>query len=58
MPTPNRRRISTLRHDAGQTLAEYSILVGVIAFVVVAALPQVAAPIRGFFDAAAQVLGG
>jgi len=38
-------------------MAEYSVLIAVVALAVLAVLPQVAAPIRGFFTAAAQVLG-
>ena len=47
-----------LRNEEGQTMAEYWILVAVIALVVIATLPQLATPIRGFFTSAAQVLGG
>lgn len=51
------RRIPAFADDRAQTLAEYSVLVGVIAIVVLAALPQVAAPILGFFNSAAQAFG-
>jgi Flp pilus assembly pilin Flp len=34
------------------------VLVAVIALVVMLVLPQVATPIRGFFDAAVQAIGG
>jgi Flp pilus assembly pilin Flp len=49
---------SAATDESAQTMAEYSVLVAVIALVVVLVLPQVAAPIRGFFDAAAQAIGG
>ena len=51
------RRISPFADDRAQTMAEYSVLIAVVALAVLAVLPQVAAPIRGFFTAAAQVLG-
>lgn len=58
MNHPTRRRIPSFSTtETGQTMAEYSVLVAVVALTVLAVLPQLAAPIRGFFDAAAQVFG-
>lgn len=39
-------------------MAEYSILVTVIALVVIVVLPQLAAPIKAAFIAAASAIGG
>ena len=52
-----RRHFHQLAAEHGQTLSEYSILVALIAVVVIAALPGLAAPLRTFFASAAQVLG-
>jgi Flp pilus assembly pilin Flp len=38
-------------------MSEYSVLVGLIAVVVVVALPEFAAPIRAFYASVAGVLG-
>ena len=57
MTFSNRRRLPDPANELGQTLSEYSVLVGLIAAVVVIALPQVAAPIRAFYSSAAGLLG-
>jgi Flp pilus assembly pilin Flp len=58
MNTTRRRLFASLTDEHGQTLSEYSILVALIAVVVIAALPGLAAPLRTFFASALQVLGG
>ena len=54
---PHRRR-NPIASEHGQTMAEYSILVAVIALIVLAVLPQLASGIEAFFTAAAGVFGG
>lgn len=44
--------------ESGQTMAEYSVVVAVVAIVVALVLPQLATAIGAFFTAAVQVLGG
>ena len=51
------RRIPPFSDERAQTMAEYSVLVALIALVVIATLPQIAAPIRAFFTAAAGAIG-
>lgn len=54
-----RRRLHhTVADEHGQTLSEYSILVALIAVVVIAALPGLAAPLRAFFASAGRLVGG
>jgi Flp pilus assembly pilin Flp len=53
-----RRLLHILSAEHGQTLSEYSILVGLIAVVVVAFLPGVAAPISAFFASAGRLVVG
>jgi Flp pilus assembly pilin Flp len=54
-----RRLLHILSAEHGQTLSEYSILVGLIAVVVVVAfLPGVAAPISAFFASAGRLVVG
>jgi Flp pilus assembly pilin Flp len=48
-----RRRIPLIDADHGQTLAEYSLLIGLIAVVVALALPGVASGVQGLFSSAA-----
>jgi Flp pilus assembly pilin Flp len=44
--------------ESGQTMAEYSVVVAVIAVVVALVLPQLASAIGAFFTAAIRALGG
>lgn len=53
----HRRRIS-FHSERGQTMAEYAVLISVIALVVLATLPQLASAIESYFTAAAGVFGG
>ena len=54
-----RRRFSRTTDDRGQTLSEYSVLMGLICLVVIGALPQLGGAISDFFSTALQaVLGG
>jgi len=55
--TQRRRRTPQLNDASGQTMAEYSTLVAVIALVVVVVLPWVASALTGFFAAAGRALG-
>jgi len=57
MPSHRRHHIQTL-DELGQTLSEYSILVGAIAIVVAVALPLLGASVKGLFSGAVQALGG
>ena len=57
MTLHTRRRTADSSNETGQTMSEYSILVGLVAVVVVAALPQFAAPLRAFYASAAGLLG-
>jgi Flp pilus assembly pilin Flp len=57
MTLHTRRRFSHPSNEIGQTMSEYSVLVGLIAVVVVVALPEFAAPIRAFYASVAGVLG-
>jgi Flp pilus assembly pilin Flp len=52
-----RRLLHTVADEHGQTLSEYSILVALIAVVVIAALPGLAAPLNAFFASVGQTLG-
>lgn len=54
----NRRRFTDPTNESGQTMAEYSVLVAVIALVVIATLPQLATPIKAFFTTAAGAIAG
>lgn len=58
MTQPQTPPNSRATDEHAQTMAEYSVLVALIALVVVLVLPQFAAPIRGFFDAATHAIGG
>jgi Flp pilus assembly pilin Flp len=53
-----RRRNSFAADERGQTLSEYSVLIGLIALVVIAAIPALAGAIQEFFTSAVQVVGG
>lgn len=54
----NNRRQNHIHSERGQTMAEYAVLVSVIALVVLATLPQLASTIESFFTAALDVFGG
>jgi Flp pilus assembly pilin Flp len=51
-----RRQIRT-QHDSGQTLTEYSLVVGLIAVVVAVALPFVGAAVAQLYAGAAAFFG-
>ena len=53
----NRRRSLTIVDDHGQTVAEYSTVVAVIALVAALVIPRIGEILGGFFDAAARALG-
>ena len=52
----NRRHITHTSHDAGQTIAEYSILIAAIAVVVSVAVPMLGSLISGLFSGAIAAL--
>jgi Flp pilus assembly pilin Flp len=47
-----------LSHQSGQTLSEYSLLIGLIALAVAVLLPGIASGLIGFISDAATALGG
>jgi Flp pilus assembly pilin Flp len=51
------RRSLTIVDDHGQTVAEYSTVIAVIALVAAIAVPRIGEILGGFFDAAARALG-
>lgn len=51
------RRHIRLQHDSGQTLTEYSLVVGLIALVVAAALPFVGSAVAQLYAGAAGFFG-
>jgi Flp pilus assembly pilin Flp len=51
------RRSSLLVDDRGQTMAEYSTVIAVVALVAALAVPRIGTILTGFFDAAARALG-
>ncbi|HEY6963563.1 MAG TPA: Flp family type IVb pilin [Gaiellaceae bacterium] len=51
-----RRTYRRLRSQRGQTMAEYSVLVAVIALVVMLVLPQMGTQLSAWFTAAAAAL--
>jgi|RhiMetdeSRZDD1v2_1073273.scaffolds.fasta_scaffold336362_3 Flp pilus assembly pilin Flp len=51
------RRSLTIVDDHGQTVAEYSTVIAVIALVAALAVPRIGQVLGGFFDAAARALG-
>jgi Flp pilus assembly pilin Flp len=57
MLTPIRRHIFT-QQDSGQTLAEYSLVVGLIAITVAAALPFVGTAVAQLYSQATAFFGG
>ena len=52
----SRRTYRRLSSQQGQTMAEYSVLVAVIALVVMLALPPIATQLEAWFEAAAAAL--
>jgi Flp pilus assembly pilin Flp len=52
------RRHFRLHHESGQTLTEYSLVVGLIAIVVAAALPFVGSAVSQLYAGAAGFFGG
>jgi Flp pilus assembly pilin Flp len=57
MLTPNRRQLRA-RDDSGQTMAEYSLVVGLIAVVVAVALPFVGSAVAQLYAGANAFFGG
>jgi Flp pilus assembly pilin Flp len=55
MSNPTHHRLVT--DQAGQTMAEYSVLLSAIALVVAVAFPAVGSGIGGLYSAVAQVFG-
>jgi Flp pilus assembly pilin Flp len=45
-------------HETGQTMAEYSLLISLIAIVVAVVIPSVTSGIIGFFNDVAAAFGG
>jgi pilus assembly protein Flp/PilA len=48
--------IESLKHEEGQTLAEYALLLALIAIVVIVAVTALGGQIRGIFDAITKSL--
>jgi Flp pilus assembly pilin Flp len=57
MLTSNRRQLRA-RDDSGQTMAEYSLVVGLIAVVVAVALPFVGSAVAQLYAGANAFFGG
>ncbi|MDX6425679.1 MAG: Flp/Fap pilin component [Gaiellaceae bacterium] len=57
MLTPNRRQLRA-RDDSGQTLTEYSLVVGLIAVVVAVSLPFVGSAVTQLYAGANAFFGG
>jgi Flp pilus assembly pilin Flp len=57
MLTPNRRKLPA-RDDSGQTMTEYSLVVGLIAVVVAVALPFVGSAVAQLYAGANAFFGG
>ena len=49
---------TTIEDQRGQTMAEYSVVVAVVALVVALVLPQLGSAITAFFTSEVQALGG
>jgi Flp pilus assembly pilin Flp len=56
--TSLRRRSLHLTDDHGQTMAEYSVVIAVIALVVMLIAPQLGIELRAYLSAAVQAIGG
>jgi Flp pilus assembly pilin Flp len=58
MPHTPPTHIRTAANERGQTMAEYGLLLALVAIVVALVLPAVAGPLQNVFRAAAAAFGG